>query len=84
MNRREMMQLLAASSVGAKIEFVEPEPVPLMIVIKLPYGADYNSISNMEEVGKAIAERTGVPVPIVYTIGDCSIEVKIDPRAAKG
>lgn len=89
MDRREMMTgvlaAVAALPFKADVSTIEPEPLPLMIVITIDAeGGDVETpedvFSELHGLDELISERTGEHVPIVIVPKGMTVEAIIDAR----
>lgn len=89
MDRREMMAGVAAAVASlplkADVSTIEPDPLPLMIVITVDPAA-YNGaarralFAELVDLNELISERAGERIPIMVVENGTTVEAVIDPR----
>lgn len=86
MNRRELMQTVAAAVTGAGVEpnlhTIEAEPLPLLLVLKVPKKTPEYVLKNIRDAFNRIFNGK-LPCPFLVLDEGMEITAITDPRNAK-
>ena len=81
MNRRELIGGITAAFAGiGTVKAIDPEPLPLALVVELDVGVSKQGMENIREQVRRVMAGHGIKLPVFVCQPGMSMKAIVDPR----